>query len=101
MGLRSKFANGFYSCLSQLVQFSMFTSLTPRPMTMVFDLGTRLYEYAYEIIGASLSEPHTSVTALQDACVCQSAYVRTGGHIPKILIERMETYILSCTRANR
>ena len=28
------------------------------------------------LIGASLSEPHTSVTALQDACVCLSAYVR-------------------------
>ena len=42
-------------------------------------------------IGASLSEPHTSVTALQDACVCLSAYVRTCGHIPKILIERTDT----------
>ena len=31
-------------------------------------------------IGASLSEPHTSVTALQDVCVCMSAC----GHIPKI-----------------
>ena len=32
------------------------------------------------LVGASLSEPHTSVTALQDACVCMSvclsAYVR-------------------------
>ena len=28
-------------------------------------------------IGASLSEPHTSVTALQDACVCMSVCVRT------------------------
>ena len=32
------------------------------------------------LVGASLSEPHTSVTALQDACVCMSAC----GHIPKI-----------------
>ena len=29
------------------------------------------------LIGASLSEPHTSVTALQDACVCMSVCVRT------------------------
>ena len=34
------------------------------------------------IIGASLSEPHTSVTALLDACVCMSACA--CGHIPKI-----------------
>ena len=33
-----------------------------------------------ELIGASLSEPHTSVTALRDACVCMSVC----GHIPKI-----------------
>ena len=32
------------------------------------------------VIGASLSEPHTSVTALLDACVCM--FVRD--HIPKI-----------------
>ena len=35
------------------------------------------------LVGASLSEPHTSVTALQDAC----------GHIPKILIEQTETKV--------
>ena len=34
----------------------------------------------YAIIGASLSEPHTSVTALRRACVCLLAC----GHIPKI-----------------
>ena len=27
-------------------------------------------------IGASLSEPHTSVTALRDACVCMSVGLR-------------------------
>ena len=32
------------------------------------------------VIGASLSEPHTSVTALLDACVCMFVC----GHIPKI-----------------
>ena len=32
------------------------------------------------LIGASLSEPHTSMTALLDVCVCM--FVR--GHIPKI-----------------
>ena len=41
------------------------------------------------IIGASLSRPHTSEIALQDACVCMSAC----GHILKILIERMETKV--------
>ena len=39
------------------------------------------------IIGVSLSEPHTSGTALQDECVCMSAC----GHIPKISIERTDT----------
>ena len=29
----------------------------------------------YEVIGASLSEPHTSVNALQDTCVCMYRYV--------------------------
>ena len=33
-----------------------------------------------KLIGASVSEPHTSVTALRDACVCMSVC----GHIPKI-----------------
>ena len=32
----------FYSCLEPLVQFQMCTSLAPRPMIVVFDLGTRL-----------------------------------------------------------
>ena len=36
-------------------------------------------------IGVSLSEPHTSVTALQDACVCMSVCVWP---YTKILIER-------------
>ena len=36
------------------------------------------------IIGASLSEPHTCVTALR-TCVCMSVC----GHIPKILNERI------------
>ena len=34
----------------------------------------------YALIGASLSEPHTSVTTLLDACVCMFVC----GHIPKI-----------------
>ena len=33
------------------------------------------------LVGASLSEPHTSVTSLQVVCVCMSAC----GHIPYIL----------------
>ena len=39
-----------------------------------------LQQYHPFIVGASLSEPHTSVTALLDTCVCM--FVR--GHIPKI-----------------
>ena len=31
----------------------------------------------WHLIGASLSEPHTSVTALQDVCVCMSVCLRT------------------------
>ena len=41
------------------------------------------------VIGVSLSEPHTSVTALLDVCVCLFAC----DHIPKFLIERTDTYI--------
>ena len=40
---------------------------------MVDDRGLALAEMYICMIGASLSEPHTSVTALQDACVCTSA----------------------------
>ena len=47
-------------------------------------------------IRASLSEPHTSVTALR-MCVCMSACLFACGHIPKILIERTDVQI--CTRA--
>ena len=40
------------------------------------------------MIGASLSEPYTSGTALQDVCVamsvCLHTYVRTCGHILKL-----------------
>ena len=44
----------------------------------------------HTLIGASLSEPHTSMTALQDACVCIYIHVflRMCGHIPKIYIEQ-------------
>ena len=45
-----------------------------------------LHYSASKLIGGSLSEPHTSVTTLLDACVC--AFVR--GYIPKILIERTD-----------
>ena len=38
------------------------------------------------IIGASLSEPHTSVTALRDAYVCLSVCLSVRGHIPQISI---------------
>jgi len=43
----------------------------------------------FELVGASLSEPSTRWTAMQDACVhvCMSAC----GHIVKISIEQMDT----------
>ena len=41
----------------------------------------------FELVGASLSEPHTRWTAMQDACMCMSAC----DHIVKISIERMDT----------
>ena len=41
----------------------------------------------------SLSEPHTSVTALQDTCMCMSVCLFACGHIPKIEIERTETKV--------
>ena len=40
------------------------------------------------MIGASLSEPHTSVTALR-MCVCMSVCLSVCGHVPKILNERI------------
>ena len=43
-------------------------------------------------IGASLSEPHTSGTALQRR-VCMPVCLSVCGHIPKNLPERMDTYI--------
>ena len=36
------------------------------------------------VVGVSLSEPHTSVTALQDASVCMHVGLSVCGHIPKI-----------------
>ena len=41
------------------------------------------------LIGASLNEPHTSGTALQDVCVCTC--MSASDHIPKISIERTDT----------
>ena len=40
------------------------------------------------VIGASLSEPHTSVTALR-TWVCMYVCLSVCGHIPKILNERV------------
>ena len=36
------------------------------------------------LIGASLSEPHTSVIALRVACVCMCVCMFACGHIPEI-----------------
>ena len=43
----------------------------------VSDIFKGKQKHLERLIGASLSEPHTSVTALQDACVCLSVCVRT------------------------
>ena len=59
-------------CMTQLNSYASEFPLLPRSsMHPPAQLGVRL------IVGASLSEPHTSVTALQDACVCLSVCVRT------------------------
>ena len=47
-----------------------------------------LFKVSAVVIGASLSEPHTSVTALR-TCVCMSVCLSVCGHIPKILNERV------------
>ena len=44
--------------------------------------GNHLRIVMMSIIGASLSEPHTSVTALQKVCVCPLACLLACGHIP-------------------
>ena len=46
-----------------------------------------------KVIGAGLSEPHTSVTALR-MCVCMYVCMSVCGHIPKILNKRVEILIL-------
>ena len=63
-------------------------NLVPRPPPFLF-FGL----HAFSIFGASLSEPHTSVTALLDPCVCMYVCLFACGHILKILIERTDTYI--------
>ena len=40
------------------------------------------------LVGASLSEPHTSMTALR-RCVCMLACLHACGHIPYILNEHI------------
>ena len=45
--------------------------------------------HVYVVIGVSLSEPHTSETALQDACVC----LLTDGHMLKIWVKRTDMCI--------
>ena len=37
-----------------------------------------------QLVWVSLSEPHTSGTALQDACVCMYVCLLACGHIPNI-----------------
>ena len=53
-------------------------------------LGTTTLKARYKakkcdvVVGASLSEPHTSVTALRSVCVSIYSYGRTD-HLPEIL----------------
>ena len=53
------------------------------------------------LVGASLSEPHTSVTALQDTCVCMSVClsvcVRTRVYV--CLSVCLRTYVYVCLSA--
>ena len=59
-----------YACLqagNSLVNEVEFLGLIPQ--------NGRTNENVKSIIGASLSEPHTSVTALQVACVCLFAAI--------------------------
>ena len=55
-------------------QFNTTSALPPHNVLVLSNLCAGC------IIGASLSEPHTSETALQGACVC----LLTDGHILKI-----------------
>ena len=51
------------------------------------------------LIGASLSKPHTSGTALQEVCVCWFVCMFVHGHIQEFkLNERIRTFQI-CTRA--
>ena len=52
------------------------------------------------LIGASLSEPHTSVTALR-TCVCMYVCMSVCGHIPKILNKRVWTHSKLLYEINR
>ena len=46
-----------------------------------------------QLIGASLSEPHTSVTSLR-TCVCMFACLRAWtDHLPKILNEHIQIFL--------
>ena len=54
--------------------------------------------FVVKIIGVSLSKPHTSVTALQDVCVCVCLYVCMSVCLSvcireAIYIERMKTKV--------
>ena len=50
-------------------------------ISSVYELYVRLQ--VYNVIGASLSEPHASMTALLDVCVCMYVCMSARGHIPK------------------
>ena len=54
----------------------LFRGFTVILVTVVMRGNSTVVMLVTVVIGASLSEPHTSRTALQDACVCLSAYVR-------------------------
>ena len=46
-------------------------------MIFLYQLAQARPTMFYILIGASLSEPHTNVTALRDACVCMYVVLNT------------------------
>ena len=64
-----------YRYITRLFSYRTYRLLICISYTISYRTYTLHFVY---FIGASLSEPHTSMTALQDACVCMSAC----GHIP-------------------
>ena len=72
--------------------FCPFISLYFLDLTYISETLWHMLRYM-TLFGASLSEPHTSETAMQDTCVCMSVCLRTWGHTLKFLIQRTNIYV--------